>query len=89
MSKKATNTVSFVVLVLCFICGLILIFASPHMAQAAGDNAIRRNGGSLNTNQYELMIQNTADSVRAGGCVISLVAGFGVILYFNRVNRTQ
>lgn len=63
-----------------FIIGLVLIFAAPSIGRNAGSAAIQENGGSMDTSQYERIIDHTTVSYQAGGFAIALVGGFGMLL---------
>ena len=63
-----------------FVIGLVLIFAAPSLGRNAASVAIRENGGSMDTSQYERIIDHTTVSYQAGGFAIALVGGFGMLL---------
>ena len=59
--------------------GLLLIFISPSLGQSAGDRAINRHGGSMDTAQYERVIEETTTSIRLGGAILALTGGAGIV----------
>ncbi len=63
-----------------FVIGLVLIFAAPSLGRNAASVAIRENGGSMDTSQYERIIDHTTTSYLTGGFAIALVGGFGLLL---------
>ena len=78
--KKKAATISLLLMIALFIIGLDLLFTSTSIGQNAGSQAIRNNGGSMDTASYEYIINSTATNYRTGGMVISLVGGFGMLL---------
>jgi len=79
MSRKAIMWVFLVLMCLLFIIGLNFIFSSPYKGQSAGDRYAQDNGGSVDTWNYQLIIENTITSYRTGGLVISLIGGLGLL----------
>jgi len=79
MSKKMVG-VFLVFMCFLFIIGLVLIFSAPSSGQNAGTNAIWKRGGSIDTWEYQQIIESTTSAYRTGGLVISLVGGFGMLL---------
>ena len=80
MMKKKITTTALVIMCVVFIAGLLLVFIAPSIGQNAGNVAIRNNGGSIDTSQYERIINGTTTSFQIGGFVISLVGGFGLLV---------
>lgn len=78
--KKKIATNSLIVTGIVFVIGLILIFSSSDIGQSKGTKAITENGGVMNTNEYDRIIEDSTTSYRTGGLVISLVGGFGVLI---------
>lgn len=78
--KKKIATSSLIVTGIAFVIGLILIFSSVDIGQSKGDKSITENGGVMNTNEYNRIIEDSTIAYRTGGLVISLVGGFGVLL---------
>ena len=78
--KKKIAAKAFVCMCIAFIIGLLLIFAAPSIGRNAGSAAIRENGGSMDTSQYERIIDHTTVSYQAGGFAIALIGGFGLLL---------
>ena len=61
MKKKFVNRV-LVAMGTMFIVGLILIFSSSSMGRMAGESAIQNNGGSMDTDQFERVMNETTTS---------------------------
>jgi len=78
--KKKIAVYTFVGMCLGFIVGLVLIFSAPTRGFYEGTRFVRRMGGSVDTNQFEILIEGTIISYQAGGFVISLVGGLGMIV---------
>ena len=78
--KKKIAIASLVIMCVMFIIGLVLIFSAPTIGRNAGNAAIRNNGGGMDTNQFERIIDGTTVSYQMGGLVISLVGGFGLLV---------
>lgn len=78
MKRKIALSALFIMCVM-FIAGLVLIFSAPTIGLNAGNTAIVNNGGSMDTNQFERIIEGTSLSFQTGGLVISLVGGFGLL----------
>ena len=77
--KNKYAIMAFIAMCLMFVVGLVLIFSSPELGQAAANAAVRRNFGSMDTNQFLLIFEGAISSYRAGGFVLSLVGGFGLL----------
>lgn len=78
--KKKMARISLFIMIITFGIGLVLIFSSPSIGQSMGDNAIQSNGGSMDTNRYERIIDANASNFRTAGLVISIVGGIGLLL---------
>lgn len=78
--KKKMAKISLGVMVTTFVIGIILIFSSASIGQNMGHNAIQRRGGSMDTSQYERIIDTNTSNFRTVGLVLSLVGGFGLLL---------
>lgn len=71
---------SLIVTGIAFVIGIILIFSSAEIGQSKGMKAMTENGGMMDTNEYESIVEDSTKSYRTGGVVISLVGGFGVLI---------
>lgn len=60
--------------------GFILIFSSGSIGQKRGDWAITANGGSMDTSQYERIIEATTSNLRTVGIILSLIGGTGFLI---------
>ena len=76
---KKMAIVALIVMCVVFIVGLVLIFSAPTMGLQAGNAAVTNNGGSMDTNQFEIIINGTTASYQIVGLAISLVSGFGLL----------
>jgi len=78
--KKKMTIISLPVTCIIFVVGIILIFTSLSIGQNAGRQAIASAGGSMDTSQYERIVNITSENYRTGGLVLALVGGFGALL---------
>ena len=78
--KKKIAAKAFVCMCIVFLIGLVLIFTAPSLGRNAASVALQENGGSMDTSQYERIIDHTTVSYQAGGFAIALVGGFGLLL---------
>lgn len=78
--KKKFACVALIIAVVVFITGIIMIFSSGSNGRSAGHNAIRANGGSMDTSQYERIIESTTTNYRTVGVVLSFFGGMGVLI---------
>lgn len=62
------------------IIGLMLILSSTALGSRMGSNAIQRNGGSMDTSQYERIIDTNTSNFQTVGLILSFVGGFGFLL---------
>lgn len=76
--KMAKETVKYTTIA--FAIGLILILSSGAIGQYMGDSAIQSNGGSMDTSQYERIIDGNATNFRTVGMALALVGGLGVLM---------
>ena len=60
--------------------GLIVTFSSASLARSAGSSAIRAAGGSMDTAQFLLVIENSARAYTSGGVVLALIGGIGLLV---------
>lgn len=67
-------------MVVMLIVGLILILSSTSIGNRMGSNAMRRNGGAMDTGQYERIVDTNTSNFRTVGLISSLVGGFGMLL---------
>ena len=78
--KKRFALISLIVMAGLFIGGLIMLFNSTAAGQNDGQRAIQANGGTMDTQQYNNIINSTTENFRTAGMVISLVGGFGLLI---------
>lgn len=79
MKRKAVIAAAAIALVV-FLLGIALIFNATDAGRDAGNQAIRKHGGSMDTQQYIMVIDSTSQSYRAAGLAIALTGGFGLCL---------
>lgn len=79
MKKKYVLT-SLIIMVGLFIGGLVILFSSTDMGQNEGHRVIQANGGFMDTQQYNNVINSATENYRTAGMVISLVGGLGSLL---------
>lgn len=77
MKKKYALT-SFLIMLLLFIIGLILMFSSVSAGLNAGQRFIQTNGGDPEV--YYSVINNVAANCRSAGVLISSIGGAGILL---------
>ncbi len=78
--KKKTAIVSLCVMVIIFVIGIILILSSADIGQGFGNDAMRRNGGSMDTSSYERIIEANTANFRVVGILLSTLGGIGILL---------
>ena len=78
--KKVIAKRALYIMVVMLIVGLILILTSTSIGNKIGSNAIQRNGGSMDTSQYERIIDTNTSNFRTVGLILSLVGGVGFLL---------
>jgi len=67
--------------------GLVLILSARSIVMNAGDRTIRNNGGTMDTSQFERIVDETTASYRMTGLVISLVVDMLFIKKFRILHR--
>lgn len=80
MMKKVIAKRALYAMVVMLIVGLILILSSTSIGNRMGSNAMRRNGGAMDTGQYERIVDTNTSNFRTVGLISSLVGGFGMLL---------
>jgi len=65
------------------ILGLVIILESQSLGIKRGERAIRRNGGYMETSQYNRVIEETAVNFRIIGIIIASVGGYGLVTFGN------
>ena len=78
--KKEMAKRSLYIMAIVFMIGIITIFSSPAIGEIFGSKAMQRNGGSMDTRQYERVIDSNTFNFQTIGTVLSLVGGFGILL---------
>lgn len=69
---------------ICILCiGLALIFLATKKGFDKGEDAIQKNGGSLETKKYYLIVEQSIESYRAAGVVIALLGGALIVISFH------
>ena len=79
MKKKIARRTLYIVVIILII-DLALILSSTSMGDRIGYNAIQRHGGSMDTSQYERIIDTNISNFRTVGLILSLVGGCGLLL---------
>ncbi len=79
--KKKAAIASICVMVLVFVIGIILILSSVDIGQGYGNDAMRRNGGSMDTSSYERIIDSNITNYRLVGLLLSSLGGMGILLF--------
>ncbi len=80
MGKKKFFIATFMLLVLLFVAGIIIVLCATAIGENAGYIAITRNGGSMDTSMYQLTIQSSITSAQIAGAIISVISGLGGIM---------
>ncbi|MDR7857844.1 hypothetical protein [Tissierella sp.] len=78
--KKIIAKRALCVMVAVFVIGLTLVLSSTSIGNRMGHNAMQRNGGVMDTSQYERVIDTNTSNFQTVGLVLSLVGGFGLLL---------
>ena len=78
--KKLYLSVSLIIMAGLFIGGLYILASSVKIGQEAGQKAINSNGGSMDTQQYYGVINQTTENYRIEGIIISITGGAGLLL---------
>ena len=78
--KKQTYTGVMVVLVLLFVLGLVLVLTSATIGLSTASAELAKNGGSMDTNMYQYIMSNTAESYRIVGVILALITGVGALM---------
>lgn len=78
--KKRFATTAFVLMLVLFISGLVMVFSSTKMGQNEGRKAMQANGGSIDTQKYYTIIDSTSENFRSAGIIISLIGGLGLLI---------
>ena len=78
--KKKITIVALILMCALFIVGLMLIFSSSSIGEAAGNAFIQSQHGTYFNDQVNRIIESTTTSYQMGGLVISLIGGFGLLI---------
>lgn len=78
--KKVMAKRTLYIMGVMLIVGLILILFSTEIGNKMGYNAIQRSGGSMDTSQYERIIDTNTSNFKTVGLILSLVGGLGFLL---------
>lgn len=77
--KKYIAKMAMLLLVALFLGGMVLILTATSMGQKKGEAAIRKNGGSMETDRYYRIIEYSTQDYRIAGIVMGLVGGLGMV----------
>lgn len=77
--KKYLAKMGMVITVALFAIGIVFILTATSMGHKKGEEAIRKNGGSMETARYNRIIETSTLDFRTAGTVIGLVGGLGMI----------
>lgn len=93
MRNKITPiTVAMILFVAMFVAGVIVVMCATSIGQNAGHAAVMRNGGSMDTSLYHLIIQSAISSAQISGGIIAGVSGLGALMtgmLFHREKEKQ
>ena len=64
-----------------FLVGIVLLFSAGEIGQQIGSAAIRANGGSMDTEQFYMIIKSSTLSWQLAGAILSLLGGIGGIVF--------
>jgi hypothetical protein len=78
--KEKMLKISISVMLATFILGFILIFSSYSIGQKMGDAAIVKEGGFMDTNKYERIIDTNTSNFKITGIILSSLGGVGLIV---------
>jgi hypothetical protein len=73
MSAKRINWIIVIVGLLLFVAGGILLFNATNIGVSLARKAIQNNGGSLNTEEYYLILKSNTLSYQLGGTILSII----------------
>jgi hypothetical protein len=62
-----------------FVFGLIIIASSVNWGSAAASAYIRAHGGSVDTAQFTILLQEYINLYRWAGSIMSIIGGLGVV----------
>ncbi|MEA4823603.1 MAG: hypothetical protein VB111_05740 [Clostridiaceae bacterium] len=78
--KRRLAVSGLVIMTLIFVIGLIILFKATAIGRNAGSMAVRAQGGSMDSGDFQQIVEGTTRSYQLGGSVIALTGGCGVIL---------
>jgi hypothetical protein len=64
-----------------FIVGMYLIFNAFTFGESFVSTKTANNGGSMDSNLYNITLQESTNNIRTAGELLSLVGGIGIIFY--------
>ena len=70
---------SFILSLVVFSGGLLLMINSVGWGSQAANNYLLSQGGGMDTGQYMIVMQESIQSYRWVGVVLSLLGGFGIL----------
>ena len=76
--KVAKQVLTYTAVIM--VIGLVLISTSGWLGDYMGSNALQNQGGMMDTSEYERIIKNTTDNVRAIGFIVSMISGIGLVM---------
>lgn len=85
--KKKFVLRALIVMSMLLIIGIILIFSSGVVGENVGSAAIQSNGGSMDTESYQRIVNTTTVNFQITGSILSIVGGFGVLLSGNALYK--
>lgn len=63
--------------------GIVVIMASQSLGLKQGERAIHKNGGYMETSQYNRITEESAANYRVIGIILAAIGGYGLVTFGN------
>ena len=85
--KKYVAKMAMMIMAALFLGGMVLILTATSVGLKKGEDAIRRNGGSMETDKYYRIIETSTQDYRTAGIVMGAVGGLGMVCMVRAVYK--
>lgn len=79
--KTKMETVFIMAVAVIFVIGIVILMCASNLGVLAGSAAIQANGGSMDTEQYYMIMKLSTVSYQIAGAILSSIGGLGSIVF--------
>lgn len=62
-----------------FVIGIVVLFCCIGLGEFSAENIIKQNGGTMDTSQYNIYLDQSISQYRNLGSILALLGGIGIL----------